>query len=104
MAPILQWFEHNLLPNRPPGAAIVMDNASYHSVRNAASVAPTSSSRKSDMQAWLTERKIHWTAGMLKSELYHLKKFYKPEPQYVVDDMACNMDLLLFAYHHITVF
>ena len=63
-----EWFEHNLLPNCPPGAAIVMDNASYHSVKNAASVAPTSSSRKSHMQAWLTERKIHWTAGMLKIE------------------------------------
>ena len=48
-----------------------MGNPSYHSVKNAASVAPTSS-RKSDMQAWLTEREIHWTDGMVKSELYHL--------------------------------
>ena len=32
--------------------------------------------------------KNHWTAGMLKSELYHLIKLYKPEPQYVVADMA----------------
>ena len=32
---------------------------------------------------------------MLKSELYHLIKLYKPEPQYVVDDMALQHEIIV---------
>ena len=59
-----EWFEHQLLPNLPAGAAVVMDNAPYHSVKCAHTCAPTSAARKADMQTWLRERQISWTADM----------------------------------------
>ncbi|XP_060606307.1 uncharacterized protein LOC132758630 [Ruditapes philippinarum] len=39
-----KWLREKLLPNLPPHCAIVMDNASYHSVQS--DRCPTSSSRK----------------------------------------------------------
>ena len=63
-----EWFEHNLLLNLPAGAAIVVENAPYHTVKAQESWAPTSKTRKADMQVWLTKHDIHWTADMLKSE------------------------------------
>ena len=74
---------HRLLPNLPAGAAVVMDNAPYHTVKTKESCAPTSKTLKADMQVWLTERNISWKADMLKSGLYELVKKNKPEPQYV---------------------
>ena len=79
-----------------------MDSASHHTVKNAASVTPISSSRKSDIQALLTERKIHWMAEMLKSELCHFIELHKPELQYIVDDMVLQHELIvvhLALYH-----
>ena len=83
-----EWFEHKLLPNLPAGAAIVMDNAPYHSIKTKESWAPTSSTRKAEMQAWLTERGVPWIADMVKNELYDLLKKIQPEPEYVCDRMA----------------
>ncbi|KAH7934522.1 hypothetical protein HPB51_029111 [Rhipicephalus microplus] len=51
-----QWFGEQLLPNIKPCSVIVMDNAPYHSVR--LERVPTSSSRKADIQSWLTEKNI----------------------------------------------
>ena len=45
-----EWFEHKLLPNLPAGAAGVMDNAPYHTVKTKESWAPTSKTLKADMQ------------------------------------------------------
>ena len=55
-----QWLEHKLFPNVPAGAAVVVDNAPYHTVRMKEPWAPTSKALKADMQVWLTERNISW--------------------------------------------
>ena len=44
----LKWFKEQLIPNIPPNSFIVLDNASYHS--RELNKAPTSNSRKTDMQ------------------------------------------------------
>ena len=90
-----EWFENSLLPNLPAGSAIVMDNAPYHTVKCPESVAPTSSWRKAEMQAWLTERKVPWTTDMLKAELYEIVKRNKPAVQYVVDNMALQQGFVV---------
>ncbi|KAH8027562.1 hypothetical protein HPB51_007112 [Rhipicephalus microplus] len=51
-----KWFGEQLLPNIKPCSVIVVDNAPYHSVR--LERVPTSSSRKADIQSWLTEKNI----------------------------------------------
>ena len=51
-----EWFENKLLPNWPAGAAVLMDNAPYRTVKTKESWAPTSKTLKADMQVWLTER------------------------------------------------
>ena len=43
-----KWLEEKLLPNLEEPSAIVLDNASYHSMR--ADRFPTSNSRKTDIQ------------------------------------------------------
>lgn len=40
--------------------------------------APTSNSRKGEMQAWLTAKGIPWEETMVKPDLYKLVKLYKP--------------------------
>ena len=84
----VEWFEHKLLPNLPVGAAVVMDNAPYHTIKTKESRAPTSKTLKADIQVWLTERNLSWKGDKLESELYELVKKNKPGPQYVCDHMT----------------
>ena len=62
----------------------VIDNASYHSVKG--DKCPTQSSRKADIQAWLTRNNVAWSNDMLKLELLELYKMHRPLPTYVVDE------------------
>ena len=78
-----KWFEQKLLPNLLAGAAVVMNDVPYHTVKTEESWAPTSKMLKAGMQVWLMERNTSWNGDMLKSELYELVKKNKPEPQYV---------------------
>ncbi|XP_074652754.1 uncharacterized protein LOC141907083 [Tubulanus polymorphus] len=55
-----KWFEEILVPKLPPNSVIVMDNASYHSVRS--EKIPTSNSLKEDMQVWLSQKGIFLVA------------------------------------------
>ena len=48
----IKWIEEKLVPNLDEPCAIVMDNASYHSMR--ADRFPTTSTRKADIQVILT--------------------------------------------------
>ena len=48
-----KWVEEQLVP---PRSLVVMDNASYHSVIKEGTKAPTSSTRKGDMQKWLKDK------------------------------------------------
>ncbi|XP_075730481.1 uncharacterized protein LOC119185563 [Rhipicephalus microplus] len=70
-----KWFGEQLLPNIKPCSVIVIDNAPYHSVR--LKRVPTSSSRKADIQSWLTEKNIAFSQDQLKAELLDLVNDHK---------------------------
>lgn len=83
----LQWFNEQFLPNLSPNSCIIMDNASYHSMRE--DEVPTMKSRKAVMQQWLTANKINFTPKMIKVQLYALIKEHKPRcTKYIIDEMA----------------
>ena len=82
------WWKNQLLPNLPPDAVIVIDNAPYHNRRTPESVCPTSNTRKADMISWLTGKSIQFDPTMLKAQFYQLIKLHKPKPVYVVDELA----------------
>ena len=74
-----------ILPKLDKEAVIIIDNASYHS-RKSEKVS-NASTRKADVQAWLTKNEIFFEEDMIKAEL--LVKAYAPrENRYVVDDIA----------------
>lgn len=84
------WFFEVLLKSIPAGSTIVMDNAPYHS--RVADKAPTSGSRKSEMDDWLKSRNIPFTPDMLKPELYNLIKLHKPQVTvYEIDKKAAQL-------------
>ncbi|KAM7298628.1 uncharacterized protein ISCGN_019206 [Ixodes scapularis] len=81
------WFSSQLLPKIPPRSIIVMDNVPYHSV--ALEKAPTSSTRKADIQAWVTKKGISWSGDMVRAELLELsKKVNTPGTVYRIDTLA----------------
>ena len=45
-----EWVTKQLIPNLPPNAVLVMDNALYHNLRTEESVSPTSAWRKQDIK------------------------------------------------------
>ena len=51
-----KWVNEQLEPALPKKSLIIMDSASYHSVREDGTKAPTSNSRKGDMMNWLTKK------------------------------------------------
>ena len=83
----LSWFKDQLLPNVPPNSCIMMDNASYHS--RELNRAPTSNSKKHEMQEWLREKKIPFDERMVKPTLYEIIKLHKPQfKSYEIDKLA----------------
>jgi len=72
-----RWLKTKLMPNLPPNSVLVVDNAPYHNAQ--LNPAPTSSSRKSAMIDWLSERGIPFSDRMCKPELYSLIKLRKPQ-------------------------
>ena len=58
-----KWVEEQLVPALPP-KSLVMDNASYHSVIKDGTKAPTSATRKWDMQKWLKDKKNPFNGKM----------------------------------------
>ena len=80
-------MREKLLPNLPPNSVIVVDNASYHNVQ--LNPAPTSSSRKLEMQLWLRERNIQFQPDMLKPQLYDIIKHNKDKHKtFAIDEMV----------------
>ncbi|CAK1592281.1 unnamed protein product [Parnassius mnemosyne] len=65
-----KWIKNQLVPNLPANSVVVVDNASYHNKQE--DPAPTSNSRKADMQSWLREKNIEFEETMLKPQLYKL--------------------------------
>ncbi|GAB6030259.1 hypothetical protein CHUAL_005936 [Chamberlinius hualienensis] len=83
----LRWFQEQFLPNIEPKSIIVMDNASYHSVK--VEKVPTADSRKTEIQDWLTVKSVPWKADMLKVELLALVNSVKEKyNRYQIDSVA----------------
>jgi transposase len=68
----VRWLEDKLIPNIPPNTVLVIDNAPYHNIQS--DKAPTSNSKKVEMQLWLDRKRIAYSEGMLKPQLYKLIK------------------------------
>ena len=83
-----KWFSDTLVPNLPPNSVIVMDNASYHTVRP--ETIPTSNSRKSTIQDWLRMHDIQgWQDSDPKAVIYELVKQNREKfLKYRVDEFA----------------
>lgn len=82
----LEWFK-NITPKLEPGSIVVMDNASYHSVK--LEKMPTTAWNKQQIIDWLNSKGISMDMSYLKKEL--LKKASEIAPQYdkyVIDETA----------------
>ncbi|XP_077494463.1 lipase member K-like [Amblyomma americanum] len=67
-----KWFTDKLLPNIPAKSIVVMDNAPCHCV--ALEKAPTQSTRKADMQIWLTKKGVPWSQDLVRAELLEISQ------------------------------
>jgi hypothetical protein len=65
-----KWVEEQLVPALPPKSLVVMDNASYHSVIKEGTKAPTSATRKGDMQKWLNPFIINCFTSLVLKVLF----------------------------------
>ncbi|XP_077488018.1 uncharacterized protein LOC144098926 [Amblyomma americanum] len=84
-----EWFSSKLLPNIPNSSIIVMDNAPYHSV--ALEKPLTTSTRKIEIQAWLTRKGIFWSTDMVRAELLDLcKRTTSGHTVYAIDTLAAK--------------
>lgn len=67
-----EWFRKQLLPNISPNSVIVMDNASYHSIK--LERRPATSWRKSDLLEWLIKKGVQPQDNSSKAQLQELAK------------------------------
>ena len=63
-----------------------VDNASCHSVQ--VDRPPTTASRKAYIKEWLQRNDIQLSDNNLKDELLYLVRQHKPQPQYLIDQVA----------------
>ncbi len=82
-----KWFETQLIPNIPSKSIIILDNAKYHNVLVKDST-PNKSSRKEQLQNWLTRNGYPWREDMLKAELLALCDRFATAPEYELDKLA----------------
>uniref|UniRef100_A0A6P7FW99 Uncharacterized protein LOC114331512 n=1 Tax=Diabrotica virgifera virgifera TaxID=50390 RepID=A0A6P7FW99_DIAVI len=61
------WFENSLIPNLEKNSVIVLDNGSYHS-RQLTKI-PNTSSKKADLQKFLTENDLYFEDFYTKKQL-----------------------------------
>lgn len=81
-----KWINCKLIPNLPDNSVVVVDNASYNNKLEDA--APTSTTRKADMEAWLQEKNIAYSPNLLKPELYKLICLHKENhKKYLIDNI-----------------
>lgn len=95
-----EWME-NTLPCLKPNSVIVMDNASYHSVK--IDKAPTSNTRKADIIKWLEDKGEVVDRTMVIPQLLHIVKRLKPlHTKYVIDELvkANNHTVLRLPPYH----
>lgn len=95
-----KWLREDLLPKLEEPTILILDNASYHS--RILEKAPTQSSKKEEMMAWLRTKKIHFEDSATKDQLYKLIKPMIGNKQFVVDQIieeAGHEVLRLPPYH-----
>ena len=95
-----KWFIQDFLPYLPPASYIVMDNASYHS--RLRDKPPTTSSRKAEITAWLSEKNIPFQAKETRNELLEKVRANRSDKIYVLDSIALEKVhnvIRLPAYH-----
>lgn len=96
-----EWME-GILPRLLPNSVIVMDNASYHSVK--VDKVPTSNTRKADIIQWLESKgevvDRHMVIPQLLLIVKRLKTLHKPT--YVIDELvkASNHTVLRLPPYH----
>lgn len=84
-----KWLRTQLIPNLPPNSVVVLDNASHHNKEYES--APTSNSKISDMQSWLTQKGIPYSPEMLKPQLYKLITVNKDQyKKFSIDKMLAE--------------
>jgi hypothetical protein len=81
-----KWIKDQLLSALPKKSLILMDNASYYSVREDGTKAPTFNTRKGEMISWLKANKIPFNENNKKPELYEIFKSKKPALVYKTDE------------------
>lgn len=95
-----EWME-GTLTRLKPNSVIVMDNASYHSMK--IDKAPTSNTRNADIIKWLEDKGEVVDQTMVIPQLLHIVKRLKPlHNRYVIDELAKNSGytvLRLPSYH-----
>lgn len=78
------WLK-NVLPLLDDNCVIVMDNASYHSVRTES--CPTSAWKKCDIEKWLEDKGVTFQRPIIKPRLMEIVNSIKPRyTKYVVDE------------------
>lgn len=81
------WFKNRLLSNLKPNSVIILDNASYHSVRD--NPAPTTAWKVKDIKDWLHKNGVHFNEDCVKTELLKIVNEVKPRiEKYVIDEIA----------------
>lgn len=80
-----KWLTQKLIPNLNKPSVIVMDNASYHTVRK--NKAPTTANLKSEIKEWLNSNNIYFEEYHSKAELLCLVNKHKPDPVYEADEL-----------------
>ena len=91
----VEWLKNQLLPNLPPHAVIVIDNAPYHNV--VTEKVPTKSSKKALMQKWLTRHTIERDRRELKRELFEKTQKEALRKNSLLTEWLGKMIVLLFA-------
>ncbi|XP_060855582.1 uncharacterized protein LOC132933290 [Metopolophium dirhodum] len=95
-----EWME-GVLPRLKDNCVIIMDNASYHSVK--LDKAPTSQTRKGDIMKWLEDKGEVIDRPMCIPQLFEIVKRIKPQHQkYVIDELAKknNRNILRLPPYH----
>jgi len=98
LPPFFEWFVKNL-PLLKDNAVIVMDNASYHSVKKYQSCL----GKKQAIIDWLESKGEVVKHPIVKVDLMKkVRKIKNIYDQYVIDEYAKQNNKLYYDYHHIT--
>ena len=68
------WWKSTVLPNMPPKAVAVIDNATYHSRLTDESKKPTTGWKKALIQEWLREKNARFVEKDTKPMLLDIVK------------------------------